>query len=355
MNNNEDVMNTKEIAIGEYNPITGDSIVAANNDNIIDISNAHFNKFTDTNNKDLDIDDLKKIIPFINNNDTINEVDDLITINNLIKKKKSNKKILFDELPTFLKDSALSISAQTVEDAPNLKFLNNKTKLNYISNLLIQNLVEEYDRKNEGIDLDLMLSGFNESINNIQNDMSKEFGNIMMGFDEERKAEIDKAIERCKSEGKEDSIEKLQKMKNTIDSAYNLSDFSEFCKKVKIKKFDLQKPKKVFTSFNAKYMNHANNINDIQYCPIVLDRHLKDHDSNMKVCLAFCKYCMNFSPDNIEEHTFMYYFIRNIILLDRINPKGQLYDSMDEKSKFFYDGFISNIKKCIDNINSKNE
>ena len=62
---------------------------------------------------------------------------------------------------------------------------------------------------------------------------------------------------------------------------------------------------------------------------------------------------MNFSPDNIEDHTFMYYFIRNIILIDRINPKGKLYETMDEKSKKFYDGFIENLKKCISNLNDR--
>lgn len=338
--------------VGVYNPITGDVVVDENN-NIKELSNKHFENFVG-NTTDLSFDDILNIIPDIKYNKEItDQINDISTINKLIKKKKQGTKILYNELPEFLKNNVKNIIAETAGDGPTLAYLNNSTKLNYATNLIIQTLVDEYDRKNSAIDLDTMLSGFNESIDKLQNDFSKEFGDILMNIGEERKAEIDKAIERCKSEGKEDAIEKLQRMKNTIDEAYTLDKFSEYCKKVKIKKFDIEKPKKIFLSFNAKYLKHDNNINDINYCPIILDRHIDDHKSNIKVCIAFCKYCLNFSPDNIEEHTFMYYFIRNIILIDRINPKGKLYESMNEKSKEFYNGFISNIKKCINNINDR--
>ena len=348
INSNESIMTT-----GTYNPITGDVAVAAASDNIKVLSDNHFNKFTNTNNIPLTIEEIKKLVSTSDiNYKELDELEDGLKVNDLIQRKIKGKKITYEELPKFLKRTVEDIAIQSADKAPSFAYLNNRSNLNYISNLLIQQLVDEYNKKNIGIDIDTMLKGFDE-FDKMQNDISKEFGDMLMTFDDERKAEIDAAIERCKKEGKEDSIEKLQKMKDVIDDAYNLDKFSEFCKKVRIKKFDLEKPKKVFLSFNSKYEKHANNINDIQYCPIVLDRHLEDHNSNLKLCLAFCKYCMNFSPDNIEDHTFMYYFIRNIILIDRINPKGRLYETMDEKSKIFYDGFISNLKKCIFNLNNR--
>ena len=340
-------------ATGIYDPITGDIAVDSANTDTKTLSDLHFNRFTGKEDISFTIDDIKNILPRTLGSE-IDNLNDINILNNIIKRKINGEKISYDELPNFLKESALDIVRRSSDDGPALAFLGNKTRLNYAANLLIGELAEEWKKKNAYIDLDTMLAGFDKELQKFQTDASKEFGNILMSFDEERKKEIDAAIARCKAEGKSEAIEKLEKIKNIIDEAYNLTDFSEFCKHVKIKKFDLEKPKKIFLSFNAKYLKHNNNINDIQYCPIVLNRHIiGDEKSNMKLCLAFCKYCMNYSPDNIEEHSFMYYFIKNIILLDRINPKGLSYDSLDEKSKNFYDGFLNNLKRCILNLNNK--
>ena len=340
-------------ATGIYDPITGDIAVDSANIDTKTLSDLHFNRFTGEEDISFTIDDIKNILPRTLGSE-IDNLNDINILNNIIKRKINGEKISYDELPNFLKESALDIVRRSSDDGPALAFLGSKTRLNYAANLLIGELAEEWKKKNAYIDLDTMLAGFDKELQKFQTDTSKELGNILMSFDEERKKEIDAAIARCKAEGKSEAIEKLEKIKNIIDEAYNLTDFSEFCKHVKIKKFDLEKPKKIFLSFNAKYLKHNNNINDIQYCPIVLDRHIiGDEKSNMKLCLAFCKYCMNYSPDNIEEHSFMYYFIKNIILLDRINPKGLSYDSLDEKSKNFYDGFLNNLKRCILNLNNR--
>jgi hypothetical protein len=56
------------------------------------------------------------------------------------------------------------------------------------------------------------------------------------------------------------------------------------------------------------------------------------------------------SPNNIAEHAFMYYFIRNIYLLDSLNPRGGLYESLTGKEKEFYDSFTSAIRNAIDKM-----
>lgn len=349
-------INTTESPIsttGIYNPITGDIAADTASINTKALSDLHFNRFAGGEEISLTFDEIKNILPRTVGSE-LDDLEEINILNNIIKKKINGEKISYDELPNFLKESALDIVRKSSDDGPALAFLGNKTRLNYATNLLIGELAKEWEKKNAYIDLDTMLAGFDQDFQKLQNETSKEFGNILMSFDEERKNEIDAAIIRCKAEGKEEAVEKLEKIKSVIDEAYNLTNFSEYCKHVRIKKFDLEKPKKVFLSFNAKYLKHSNNINDIQYCPVVLDRHIiGDSKSNMKLCLAFCKYCTNYSPDNIEEHSFMYYFIKNIILLDRINPKGLMYDSLDEKSKKFYDGFLDNIKKCILNLNNR--
>ena len=60
------------------------------------------------------------------------------------------------------------------------------------------------------------------------------------------------------------------------------------------------------------------------------------------------------NPDNMNEHTFMYYFIRNIIAIDHLNPKGRLYEGMDDRSKQFYDNFVARLKEALNAIISRN-
>ena len=81
----------------------------------------------------------------------------------------------------------------------------------------------------------------------------------------------------------------------------------------------------------------------------ILDRNLPSYinmDDIRKFLITFCKYCRNFKPENIVEHTFMYYFIMNIRTLD-------IYNKDDEKDNEFYKKFINNIVSFIDLIIKK--
>ena len=92
------------------------------------------------------------------------------------------------------------------------------------------------------------------------------------------------------------------------------------------------------------------------HCLNVIIRHLTEFtkDQAMMICLAYCKYCCNMNPDNMAEHTFMYYFIRNIIAIDRINPRGRAYHSINAKDKTFYDTFVANLRECMNNLLERN-
>ena len=264
-----------------------------------------------------------------------------------------NEKIdAYNEFPPSVKNM---ITMSNITSATKAKDVLDKSALRLAANYLLDQLVKEYKKSAQAfIDLDIMLANFDKETAKMVSDTSRELGNMMISTDTARKARIDNAIEECKSKGNTDGVEKLEKMKGAIDDAYNLDKFIEFCSHVKIKKFDLEKPSRIYSYFTTKYANHENNINDIRMCPDILDRHIpNNHENNLKLCLAFCKYTMNMSPDNVEEHTFMYYFIRNIITIDRINPKGMSYETMDETSKAYYDGFIANINKCISNLTNR--
>ncbi len=315
---------------------------------ITKLSAQQFNSFINDIPTEVNRDIISKIV----GSDQISSFNDIQTITDMIKRRMNGEHVnAFKEFPTSIKQMIIVANAQSAGN----NYAENHV-LKAAANLLLDNLTEEYKKSaNEFVDLEMMLMNFNNDVSSIVDSTSRELGSLMMDTDVTRKQSIDNAIANCKASNNLEGVEKLEKMKSAIDDAYNLDDFIEFCKHVRIKKFDLEKPSRVYSNFINKYENHKNNITDIRICPDILDRHIKesDHTSNVKLCLAFCKYTANMRPDNVNEHTFMYYFIRNIISLDRLNPKGVVYDTMDENSKKFYDGFVSNISKCISNLNDR--
>lgn len=303
-------------------------------------------------NEQLDEDILAKLFE----DKDLQDIQDVSTLSSVIKRRMNGEKFpMYEALPQFLKNEVNKVMLQTAGMAKNNK---QQLSINKVSEMFIDTIIDEYKASKEfQFDLDSLLTGFDKDIEEANREMSSELGDMMLSLDEERKIELEKAIGRCKEEGKIESIEKLEAIRDTIDSAFNLNEFAEACKSIKIKKYELEKPQKVFNGFNYKYEKHKNTINDISTCPIILNNHLKEYTTkqNILLCIAFCKYCMNMSPDNMEEHTFMYYFIRNIITLDRVNPKGMCYDIMDDKQKKFYDDFIISLDKCLKNIILRNQ
>ena len=348
-NQNNTELNSETVMI-DHNPSTGEinPVETLNRDQLSKISSNQFNNFINNIPEEINKDILSKVL----NTNQITNYDDILIITNMIKRRINGEEVnAYKEFPSFIKQQLALANAQA---AGSNNYANNQI-LKSAANLLLDNLVEEYKSSaNEIIDLETMLMNFNNDAATIIDSTSKEFGTMMIDTDISRKESIDRAIESCKINNNLEGAAKLEKMKSSIDNAYNLSDFIEFCKHVKIKKFDLEKPSRVYSNFITKYTNHKNNITDIRICPDILDRHIKtDHNSNLKLCLAFCKYTMNMNPDNVEDHTFMYYFIRNIITIDRLNPKGKAYDTMSDEYKKFYDGFVENINKCIQNLNNR--
>jgi len=338
--------------MGKYNPETGEIVDAGVQEAIEAISNRQWDSFNNegSDSTSVNTDILKGIL----GPEDVKDFEDISALANLISRRLKGENFNpYDLFPETYKREvdklALSISNDNIN--PNLK------GKNYIANAFLNQLVNEYKKSsNTAVDLDTMLSGFDKEVDDEYKKISQDLGGMMMTFDDERRAEIDAAIKRCEAEGKTESIDRLNAIKNTLDTAYNLTEFAEACKYIKIKRYELENPKRVWESFNFKYEKHKNVINDISQCPTILMRHIPEYTDKQKtmLCIAFCKYCLNFSPDNMEEHTFMYYFIRNIIMIDRLNPKGNLYESMDERSKTFYDGFVENLKACIVNISDRN-
>ena len=278
----------------------------------------------------------------------IEEFSDVVAIAALVQRRVHGEQFNpYNDLPQSLKNV---VDNQMVTNGLPI----NTKHRSMISNMILNDIVEEYKKSSDGMDIDMMLSSLQESTRKMTDGISKDIGTMLMSMDKDRNETFDNAIAKAEADGKIEAANKIRAIKDSIDSAFNLDDFAEYCKTVRIKKFDLEKPQRIFDTFNQKYINHKYNIGDISNCPLILDLHIRDsHTDNLKYCIAFCKYCMNKNPDNIADHTFMYYFIRNISMIERLNPRGAVYDTMSSEEKDFYDKYIEKIKLCINNINNR--
>ena len=341
--------------ISVYDPRTGNSIVPDDSINAIDAQLKNLDNFdTLCNDTESDLEsDLRTFLKDYSSD--IKTSDDVTKIAWLMANKISDNNIdYYSNMPEFMQQAVSQIMINTnTSGIPKNRILHK----NQVAKMLINDYVEEYKKSAaKTVDLDTLFSGFTKDANDIANTMSHEIADLMLSFDDERKAQIDAAINKARESNNTKQVEMLTLIKDNIDNAFNLTEFKEFCKHCKIKNIEMKKPNRVYDSFIHKYETNDAVINDIRTCPDIIIRHLTEYTRNqaMMICLAYCKYCANMSPDNMVEHTFMYYFIRNIIAIDRINPRGKVYASIADKDKKFYDTFVANLRECMENLLERN-
>lgn len=125
----------------------------------------------------------------------------------------------------------------------------------------------------------------------------------------------------------------LRKIANACEESYMMTGFIEAIRNhaIKIRKIDIEKYDKVVREFNYKYDKSSLNINLVSDLVLCIPRHLATATEPVTpdkitpktivaFVVAFCKYCDKFSAENVAEHTFMYYFIKNILRLDSTPP-----------------------------------
>ena len=341
--------------LGSYNPATGNYSVIDHESSIDEIQKKNLENFDAMINDetpDLNAD----LNNFLNScKDKIPEADAVSKIAYLMANRIAGNNIdYYSSMPKFMQNTVSQImaNANTV-GVPSNRILHK----NQVAKMLIDEYVEEYKKSSQKtVDLDTLFSGFTKDAANIADDMATQIGDLMLSFDDERKDQINNAIVVAKNNGNDVMVKNLEAIRDNIDKAFNLDEFKEFCKHCKIKSIEMKKPNRVYDSFIHKYETNDAIINDIRTCPDVIIRHLTEFtkDQAMMICLAYCKYCCNMNPDNMAEHTFMYYFIRNIIAIDRINPRGRAYHSINAKDKTFYDTFVANLRECMNNLLERN-
>ena len=287
--------------------------------------------------------DESQVKAILSDND-ITDMKDIVQITGLIERRIKGEQ--FNPYPLFPEKIQLEINSQLAM----MGKTSDRHSRSMIANMILDQMVEEYKSRNT-MDLDDAFLKLGEDARKLAMETSIEMSDLYLELDSARREAIQESINNAEEKGDTEAAQKFKNIEHALDESIDLNDFAEYCKTVKIKKFDIEKPSRVYDIIYNKYRNHKNVINDISQCPKILDKHIKDnHEGNVKVCLAFCKYCANKSPDNIEDHTFMYYFIRNIIMLDRMNPNGENTGDMKQETSQYYLRFLNAIKKCISNI-----
>jgi len=108
---------------------------------------------------------------------------------------------------------------------------------------------------------------------------------------------------------------------------------------------EIRKYKKYCSDFNYKYANSKFKIKDINLIAKALDRHLPEKytkEDIEKIIVLICRISLNMKSDNPVDHTFMYYTINNILMLEHLQMDNQYYIEL-----------IKNIKEVLELIKNK--
>lgn len=269
-------------------------------------------------------------------------------LTDLVKRKEKGDKIYYSDLPDVFKTRI----AQTISSEGGGAYMGNKEIKNQMAEALIDNIhMQLISDQMENTVVDMQ--------NSIKNYMTKELGEM---FNTSRSQQHKIMLEQMpllasKAEDPQ-KADILLKVSDAYKQAYTLEDmFNSYCKgKPKIKSIDVEKIQKHYFTFNDKYHKSKWVIRDVAMLAPILDRNL-DKDIDMKDILTFIaiflKYTemKNMNPENIWDHTFMYYVVFNIASLDIYKKVDGLNDNDTE----FYEGFKSNLNKFFEEIRTRRE
>lgn len=353
----ETEVETKEVDV-TVNPITG----------------ALQEKFEDSMKKDkngpnlldIDLDDLVDIpesiydVPFdeslVENNlesygitkDT-KVITDLIA---LIKEYRSNRERnkvnwyykMPDEIKTIINKNCVQVnnvsnSAKKMFAEALLDGLISDTGIDKMTIDLQESLAKAFDMSNfVSMTLDLQKSSFEEGIEK----------NILTLNTIKEKEEDEEKIQKIN-----EKIDLLTKVRDAFIEAYQLNGLLDKLRnhKIKIKKIDIDKYGRHCENFLWKYKKDTPFIiKDITLCTPVLHRRFPEYtvEEVARFMIAFMKYTMNMKANNVVDHTFMSYFVSNIINIDFASTGTQ-------EENAFVNLFCSNIERGIRLINGYDE
>lgn len=231
----------------------------------------------------------------------------------ILRRLQGEKFSIYKELPMKIKNIVRSMCGS-----------NNINQLQACSEIVVDQFISELKIEQEFVDF--------------QDSLKKEIGGLdMMNiYDEYQKETMGKLLEKA-DEIEASEPEKAKTLREIYDAFEDSYNFTTMVKAIhenwkearrldkEIKKYD-----RYCVEFNYKYKNSKFKINDITLVAHSLDRALKDYSVSIseikKFVVLFCRITRNMSPDNIVEHSYMYYTIKNILALDYMKIDSEAYN-----------------------------
>lgn len=256
--------------------------------------------------------------------------------------KVTGKKFsFFNAMPQPIKDQIIKLLGTN-----QLTVTGNTTKeaRNYASACLMNAIIEV--NVGEAIQDDL-----NQSIAKMNKELSQDnmWGETRRYFSED----LNELIPKLEADGCTEQAERARAVQRAFVQSCTYEEMFNEIKmgKLKYRKIDLEDFDKTCKKFNAQYETSTNVITDVAQVWPALCRNPKIEGNpeiyKEFICL-FIAYCKkhNLDPNNIVQHTFMYYFIQNIITLEFYNPDN-------EEDVKFHDDIVANIQRIIDYLSQK--
>ena len=252
---------------------------------------------------------------------------------NVLMKFKNNEKFnIYAELPKTGKQMVENLAM-----SKDIRVLNNVAKgmLGFFLNEF--DIEKEFIDLQESIDEELQFKGIADIYVNEQLLQSMEVDLLKKADEYEEKGDTKKA-------------ESLRELSKTFTDTYKMTkEHEELDKNPRIvKKIDkeLSKFNKHCMEFNFKYQDSKFVINDIKLLVPCLTRLLPEYNEIdiHKFILLITNICRDMTPKDPIQHSFMYYTVRNILILEHVKDTNEFRKRVIENIK----GVINKIKKIED-------
>lgn len=337
------------------NPETGkaEGVSAPNDGYGFDRESDVFDDFDDELNPSTEVDkDFtdSQIIRAMRNNDSTSDdehkelsLKDIEDIRQLLIKKNEKGKISYSDLPEILKPKVDSVVSRGLGRGA----IDERYRM--ARNMLANSIVEEMHTQIMGEKITDVCIDLNTSIRNL---VKNEYSDIFSAqHKQEMNTFINKMPELAETKYADDpkkkeillAISDGYKQAHSLDKMYDA--YIHGGKRMKIRHIDLEDIGKVIRNFEMKYENSNLTIRSISSAEDVLSRFVNSRFSDKVIkgfIIAFCKYTSNMNPKNTEEHTFMYYFVNNILSLD--------IPTTDKDDMQWREEFISNVNHFMSAI-----
>lgn len=221
-------------------------------------------------------------------------------------------------------------------------FVTKGTETDYARRMFAQMVMSQFV---SDIGVQKAMTDFNKEMESVIDNLNEEYSQMWYNYSENRNQYLEKAMDKIEDPEKK---AKLGTILDAMSDALELSRMKEAVKarKLWLKKFEKEKPSKLFDKFLYPFEQSTYNIYSVYTAAQTLNRHLpKEYTGQdcMNFLALFCKFCNQnaYKVDVPEQYAFMYYVPYNCVLLDKYR---------NEEYKAFYDKFVPNVLEIIDMI-----